>query len=31
VRERIAHQVPDDLPQPRLIAQDKRHATGLNR
>ena len=31
VRERVAHQVPDDLPQPRLVADDQERGARLDR
>ena len=31
MRERVAHQVPDDLPQPRLVADDQERGAGLHR
>ena len=31
VGERVAHQVADDLPQPRLVADDEERGAGLNR
>jgi hypothetical protein len=31
VRERVVHQVPDDLPQPWLVADDQERGARLDR